>query len=101
MQGRDRNNRVQRSSDSWCLKLVREISVSSFRDFCSSFQSLAAENWKERRPKEEFVLVVTEIYLLRDIPAGARATGGCCYGDQRAEIRGECLLPCLFQFQSF
>ena len=24
----------------------------------------------------------------RDIPAGARATGGCCYGDQRAEIRG-------------
>ena len=25
----------------------------------------------------------------RDIPAGARATGGCCYGDQRAEIRGD------------
>ena len=23
----------------------------------------------------------------RDIHAGARATGGCCYGDQRAEIR--------------
>ena len=68
-------------SDSWCLKLVREISVSSFRDFCSSFQSLAAENWKERRPKDELVLGVTrEIYL--------RATGGCCYGDQRAEIRG-------------
>jgi hypothetical protein len=51
-------------SDSWWLKLVREISVSSFRDFCSSFQSLAAENWKERRPKEELVLGVTrEIYL--------------------------------------
>ena len=46
-------------SDSWCLKLVREISASSFRDFCSSFQSLAAENWKERRPKEELVLGVT------------------------------------------
>jgi hypothetical protein len=31
----------------------------------SSFQSLAAENWKERWPKEEFVLGVTrEIYLL-------------------------------------
>ena len=28
----------------------------------------------------------------RDIPAGARATGGCCYGDQRAEKRrGLCL----------
>uniref|UniRef100_A0A8C7JPV2 Cytosolic iron-sulfur assembly component 2A n=1 Tax=Oncorhynchus kisutch TaxID=8019 RepID=A0A8C7JPV2_ONCKI len=39
--------------------------VSSFRDFCSSFQSLAAENWKERRPKKELVLGVTrEIYLL-------------------------------------
>ena len=25
----------------------------------------------------------------RDIPAGARATGGCFYGDQRAEIRGD------------
>ena len=48
-----------------CLKLVREISVSSFRDFCSSFQSLAAENWKERRQKEDLVLGVTrEIYLL-------------------------------------
>ena len=58
-------------SDSWCLKLVREISVSSFRDFCSLFQSLAGENWKERRPKEELALGVT-----RDIPAGARATGG-------------------------
>ena len=43
--------------------------------FCSSFQSLAAENWKARRPKEELALGVTsEIYLLeRD--------------DQRAEIR--------------
>ena len=52
-------------SDSWCLKLVKEISVSGFRDFCSSFQSLAVENWKERRPKKELVLGVTrEIYLL-------------------------------------
>ena len=57
-----------RCSDSWCLKLVREISVSSFSDFCSSFQSLAAENWKERRPKEELVLVVTrEIYPLERV----------------------------------
>ena len=55
-------------SDSWCLKLVREISVPSFRDFCSSFQSLAAENWKERRPKEELVLGVTrESYLLERV----------------------------------
>ena len=52
-------------SDSWCLKLVREISVSSFRDFCSSFQSLAAGNWKERRPKGELAVGGTrEIYLL-------------------------------------
>uniref|UniRef100_A0A8C7HW87 Periplakin n=1 Tax=Oncorhynchus kisutch TaxID=8019 RepID=A0A8C7HW87_ONCKI len=43
-------------------------SVSSFRDFCSSFQSLAAENWKERRPKKELVLGVTrEIYLLERV----------------------------------
>jgi hypothetical protein len=47
---------------------VREISVSSFRDFCISFQSLAAENWKERRPKEEVALgVTTEIYLLERV----------------------------------
>ena len=51
--------------------------------FCSSFQSLAAENWKERRPKEELALGVTSEIL----PAGAHAKGGCCYGDQRAEIR--------------
>ena len=45
---------------------------------------MAAENWKERRPKKELALGVTsEIYM---IPAGARATSGCCYGDQRAEI---------------
>jgi hypothetical protein len=44
---------------------VREIRVSSFRDFCSSFQSMTAENCKERRPKEELALGVTsEIYLL-------------------------------------
>ena len=60
-------------SDSWCLKLVREVRVSSFSDFCSSFQSLAAENWKERRPKEELALGVTsEIHLLeRMLPVGA------------------------------
>ena len=33
--------------------------------FCKWFQSLTAENWKERRPKEELALEVTsEIYLL-------------------------------------
>jgi hypothetical protein len=47
---------------------VREKRVSSFRDFCSSFQSLAAENWKERRPKDELALGVTcEIYLLERV----------------------------------
>ena len=55
-------------SDSWCLNLVKEIYVSSFSDFCSSFQSSAAENWKERRPKEELALGVTsEIYLLEHV----------------------------------
>ena len=53
-------------SDSWCLKLVREISVSSFRDFCSSFQSMAAENWKERRPKEELASKVVAKWLIKD-----------------------------------
>ena len=47
---------------------MREISVDSFRDFCSSFQSLAAENWKERQPKEELALGMTsEIYLLEGV----------------------------------
>ena len=35
---------------------------------CSSFQSLAAENWKERWQNEELVLGVTrEIYLLERV----------------------------------
>ena len=55
-------------SDSWFLKLVREMGISTFSDFCSSFQSVAAENWKERRPKEELALGVTsEIYLLQRV----------------------------------
>ena len=55
-------------SDSWCLKLVREIRVSGFSDFCNSFQSLAAQNCKERWPKEELALGVTsEIYLLERV----------------------------------
>ena len=61
-------------SDSWCLKLVREIGVSSFSDFCRFFQSLAAENWKERRPNEELALGVTsEIYLLERVLWGGAA----------------------------
>ena len=44
---------------------MREIEDSSFSDFCNSFKSLATENWKERRPKEELALGMTsEIYLL-------------------------------------
>ena len=48
---------------------MREMGISSFSDFfCSSFQSVAAENWKERRPKEELALGVTsEIYLLERV----------------------------------
>ena len=59
---------LQRSvscSDSRCLKLVREIKVSNFSDFCNSFQSLAAENWKERRPNEVLALgMISEMHLL-------------------------------------
>jgi hypothetical protein len=47
---------------------VREIWVYSFSDFWNSFQSLAAENWKERRLNEELSLGVTrEIYLLEHV----------------------------------
>ena len=47
---------------------MREIWVYSFSDFCNSFQSFAAENWKDRRPKEELALGVTsEIYLLERV----------------------------------
>ena len=62
---------LQRSvscTESRCLKLVREIQVSTFSDFCNSFQSLAAENWKERRPKEMWALgMASEIYLLERV----------------------------------
>ena len=62
---------LQRSvscSDIWCLKLVREIQVSSFSNFCNSFQSLVAENWKERRPNEVLALeMISEINLLERV----------------------------------
>ena len=47
---------------------MREIKVSSFSDFFNSFQSLAAENWKERRPKEVLALGMTStIYLMERV----------------------------------
>ena len=48
---------------------VREGDIdSSFSDCCYSFQSLAAENWKERQPKEVLALGMTsEIYLLERV----------------------------------
>ena len=56
-------------------KLLRQLMLkvrgrydSSFRDFCNSFQSLAAENWKERRPKEVLALGMTSArYLLEHV----------------------------------
>lgn len=55
--------RTGRSSDSRALKEVREMVFSSFRVF--SFQSHAAANWKELRPKEVFAFGITrEMYLL-------------------------------------
>jgi hypothetical protein len=35
---------------------VREIKVSNFSDLCNSFQSQAAENWKERLSNEVLAL---------------------------------------------
>ena len=50
---------------------MREVQVSSFSDFCNLFQSLAAENWKERRPKGVLALGMTsEIYLLEHLLRG-------------------------------
>ena len=44
---------------------MREIKVSNFSDFCNSFQSLAAENWKKRQPKKVLALGMTsEIHPL-------------------------------------
>ena len=49
------------------MKLLMEIKVSNFSDFCNLFQSLAAENCKER-PKEGLALGMTsEIYLLERV----------------------------------
>jgi hypothetical protein len=47
---------------------MSEIEFSNFSDFCNSFQSLAGENWKERRPKEVLALGMTsEVYLLERV----------------------------------
>jgi hypothetical protein len=47
---------------------VRELKVSNFSEFCNSFQSLAAENWKERQPNEVLALgMISEIYLLERV----------------------------------
>ena len=43
---------------------MREIKVSNFSNFCNSFQSMAAESWKERRPNEVLALgMISEIHL--------------------------------------
>jgi hypothetical protein len=45
-----------------------EIKVSNFSDFCNSFQSQAAENWKARRPNEVLALgMISEIHLLERV----------------------------------
>jgi hypothetical protein len=47
---------------------VREIKVSSFSDFCNSFQSQASEYWNERRPNEVLALgMISEIHLLERV----------------------------------
>ena len=58
---------------------MREVRVSSLEIFAVRFS-----HWQQRtgrrggQPKEELTLGVTS----EAIPAGARAMGGCCYGDQ-------------------
>ena len=54
------------------VQLQRSVSCSerklNFSDFCNLFQSLAAENWEERRPNEVLALGMTsEIYLLESV----------------------------------
>jgi hypothetical protein len=45
-----------------------EIKVPNFSDFCNSFQSQAAEKWKERWPNEVLALgVISEIHLLEHV----------------------------------
>jgi hypothetical protein len=40
----------------------------SLQLFCNSFQSLAAENWKERRPNEVLALgMISDLYLLEHV----------------------------------
>ena len=39
------------------------MKVSSFKDFCNTFQLLAAENWKESQPNEEVALGETSDML--------------------------------------
>ena len=47
------------------------IGYDNFSAFCSSFQSLAAENWNERRPNEVLALgkisEISEIHLLERV----------------------------------
>ena len=49
------------------VQLQRSVNCSD-SDFCNSFQSLVAENWKERQLKEVLALGMTsEIYLLERV----------------------------------
>ena len=44
------------------------MKVSNFSNFWNSFQSLAGENWKERRPNEVLALgMISDIYLLERV----------------------------------
>ena len=63
---------------------MREICVSSFRDFlvCSC-------HWQQRTRIEAAKGRNAFGGDQRDIPAGACAAGGCCYGDQQGKIRGD------------
>ena len=58
-------------SDSWCLKLVREVRVSSF------IPVIGSRELEGKAAKGRFGFGGDK----RDIPAGVRATGGCYYGD--------------------
>ena len=71
-------------SNSWCLKLVREIWVSSLSDFLLLLQFVPVIGSRELEGKA----AKWGIGFGGDqwnIPAGACAPGGCCYGDQWAK----------------
>ena len=67
-------------SDSWCLKLVRDTSL-QLQWFLQFVPVIGNRELEGKASKGRIGFGVGQW----DIAAGARATGGCCYGDQWAK----------------